>query len=115
MPSKHAVTSSKWLVLFVVTIPLLALLLSAFNVVTDPFGAFGDRYFTWWSYDETNNPRVAKMSYLRQHHDEYDSYIIGCSGTSSFPTAELDKYFDATFYNLIRYGADMLDVEQMSR
>lgn len=58
------------------------------------------------------NPRVAKISYLDQHHDQYDSYIIGASSSSSFPTEQLNTYFDASFYNLVMYGADMLDVEQ---
>lgn len=70
---------------------------------------------TWWSYDATNNPRVAKYAYLEEHHDEYDSYIVGCSSTSSYPTEALNRYFDASFYNLINYGADMLDTEQQSR
>ncbi|MDE7242465.1 MAG: polysaccharide deacetylase family protein [Oscillospiraceae bacterium] len=112
MGSKHKLSSKGWLVLFVFSAALLAVGLGVFNVVTDPFGVFGDRVLEWWSYDETNNPRVAKFSYLEQHHDEYDSYIIGCSSTSSFPKEQLDQYFDANFYNLIMYGADMLDVEQ---
>ncbi|MFR8872760.1 MAG: polysaccharide deacetylase family protein [Oscillospiraceae bacterium] len=39
-------------------------------------------------------------------------YIIGASSSSSFPTEQLNTYFDANFYNLVMYGADMLDVEQ---
>jgi peptidoglycan/xylan/chitin deacetylase (PgdA/CDA1 family) len=105
-------SAKKWCFCFLGTIVLLAVLLGAFNVWTDPFGVFGDRFFQWYSYDETNNPRAAKIAYLEQHHDEYDSYIIGCSSTSSFPTAQLNEYYDASFYNLIMYGADMLDVEQ---
>lgn len=115
MKSRHAISSRGWIILFALTLLLLAGLLAGFNVVTDPFGAFGDRFFHWWSYDETNNPRVAKLQYLEQHHDEYDSYIVGCSGTSSYPTEQLNEYFDANFYNLIVYGADMLDTEQFCR
>lgn len=112
MGSKHKLSSKGWLALFVLSVVLLAAGLGLFNFLTDPFGAFGDRMLDWWSYNETNNPRVAKFSYLEQHHEEYDSYIIGCSSTSSYPKEQLDKYFDADFYNLIMYGADMLDVEQ---
>ena len=43
---------------------ILAVLLAGFNYVTDPFGAFGDWFMQWFSYDETNNPRAAKISYL---------------------------------------------------
>ena len=104
-------TSKKWLLSFFLTILGIVLLLMAFNWITDPFGAFGDRILQWWSYDETNNPRVSKISYLEQHHDEYDSYIIGCSSSSSWPTEALNKCLDADFYNMIMYGADMYDVE----
>ena len=76
---------------------------------------FGDRLLSWFSYDETNNPRVAKLSYLEQHHDEYDSYILGCSSTSSFPVDAFNEAFDARFYNLIMYGADMRDCEKITR
>lgn len=112
MSSKRPVSSKKWLAAFFGTVPLLAVLVMGFNFWTDPFGAFGDHFFQWWSYDETMNPRVAKISYLDQHHDQYDSYIIGASSSSSFPTEQLNTYFDANFYNLVMYGADMLDVEQ---
>ena len=112
MSSKRPVSSKKWLAAFFGTVLLLAVLVMGFNFWTYPFGAFGDHFFQWWSYDETMNPRVAKISYLDQHHDQYDSYIIGASSSSSFPTEQLNTYFDANFYNLVMYGADMLDVEQ---
>lgn len=112
MSSKRPVSSKKWLAAFFGTVLLLAVLVMGFNFWTDPFGACGDHFFQWWSYDETMNPRVAKISYLDQHHDQYDSYIIGASSSSSFPTEQLNTYFDANFYNLVMYGADMLDVEQ---
>ena len=107
-------TSKKWLCMFFCTLLALFLLLPIFNLVTDPFGVFGDRFFNWYSYDQTNNPRTAKIAYLDKYHENYDSYIIGCSSTSSFPVETLNKYYNANFYNLIMYGADMLDVEQMT-
>lgn len=115
MTSKHTISSGRWLVLFALTAALVAGALAAFNVAVDPFGAFGDKLMQWWSYDETNNPRVAKFAYLEQNHEQYDSYIIGCSSTSSFPTEQLEEYLGGKFYNLIMYGADMLDVEQYCR
>ena len=93
---------------------VLVLGLAAFNYVTDPFAAFGDKFLNWFSYDETNNPRVAKISYLEQHHDEYDSYILGCSSTSSLQVSDFNKLYDANFYNLIMYGADMRDCEKIA-
>lgn len=106
--------AKKWVLTFLLLALVLALGLAAFNYVTDPFAAFGDRFLNWFSYDETNNPRVAKISYLEQHHDEYDSYILGCSSTSSLQVSDFNKLYDANFYNLIMYGADMRDCEKIA-
>ena len=108
-------SSKKWVLVFLVTVFVLAALLAGLNLAVDPFGAFGDRLLSWFSYDETNNPRVAKLTYLEQHHDEYDSYILGCSSTSSFPVDAFNEAYDASFYNLIMYGADMRDCEKIAR
>ena len=101
--------------MFLVTVIAMAGLYAAFNIITDPFGVFGDRVLNWWSYDMTNNPRVSKIAYLDQHHSEYDSYIIGSSATSSFPVGDLNYYLDASFFNMIMYGSDMKDVEETAR
>ena len=106
--------AKKWVLTFLLLALLLVLGLAAFNYVTDPFAAFGDRFLNWFSYDETNNPRGAKISYLEQHHDEYDSYILGCSSTSSLQVSDFNKLYDANFYNLIMYGADMRDCEKIA-
>ena len=108
-------SSKKWVLVFLVTVLVLAALLAALNLAADPFGAFGDRLLSWFSYDETNNPRVAKFTYLEQHHDEYDSYILGCSSTSSFPVDAFNEAYGASFYNLIMYGADMRDCEKIAQ
>ena len=106
--------AKKWVLAFLLLALVLVLGLAAFNYVTDPSAAFGDRFLNWFSYDETNNPRVAKISYLEQHHDEYDSYILGCSSTSSLQVSDFNKLYDANFYNLIMYGADMRDCEKIA-
>lgn len=106
--------AKKWVLTFLLLALVLVLGLAAFNYVTDPFAAFGDRFLNWFSYDETNNPRVAKISYLEQHHNEYDSYILGCSSTSSLQVSDFNKLYDANFYNLIMYGADMRDCEKIA-
>lgn len=106
--------AKKWVLTFLLLALVLVLGLAAFNYVTDPFAAFGDRFLNWFSYDETNNPRVAKISYLEQHHDEHDSYILGCSSTSSLQVSDFNKLYDANFYNLIMYGADMRDCEKIA-
>ena len=54
-------SSKKWVLVFLVTVFVLAALLAGLNLAADPFGAFGDRLLHWFSYDETNNPRVATI------------------------------------------------------
>ncbi len=105
-------SSKKWLVMFVITALLLVAGIAGLNIIVDPFGAFGDKVMKWYEYDFTKNPRVAKISYIEQHMEEYDSYIVGSSSTSSFPVEQLNKYMNARFYNLFMYGADMYDVKQ---
>ncbi len=108
-------SSKKWLIAFFGTLLLLIAGLAALNYFTDPFGVFAGPGLQWPSYEMTINPRTAKLTYLKDHHQEFDSYIIGGSSTSSYPTQRLDQYFDAHFYNMIMYGSDMLDVSQMVR
>lgn len=107
--------SKKWFLTFAATVAVLAAAIMGLNVLVDPFGVFKGSFLEWPSYEMTLNPRTAKTTYIQKHHDEYDSYIIGCSSTSSYTTEELNQYFDASFYNMIMYGADMLDVENMSK
>ena len=104
-------TLKKWLALFLGSAVLAALLFGGFNAAVDPFGVFGDRFIGWWSYNMTQNPRTAKIGWLDVHHAEYDSYIIGSSKTSSFPTELLNQYTGGRFYNLFSYGGDLYDAE----
>ena len=108
-------TSKKWIVVFFATILLLIMLLALFNLLVDPFGVFGDPIFNWYSYNMTMNPRVAKIAYINRNHERFDSFIIGSSGTSAFPTDMLNEHFDASFFNMFMYGSDMLHVEQTVR
>ena len=92
---------------------LVFALVALLNYMVDPYGAFGDRVLQWWSYDETMNPRTAKIRYLEQHHDEYDSYIIGSSGSSSYPVDALNEYLGARFYNCFSCDSDMRANEEL--
>lgn len=105
-------SSKKWVIACIVTFLLIIGGYAVFNIVVDPFGLFGDAVFSWYSYDMTRNPRVAKIEYLDKNYKNYDSYIIGCSSTSSMPVEAFNKYFGGSFYNLFMYGADMYDVEK---
>lgn len=108
-------SSKKWFVMFIITVLLLVAGVAGMNILVDPFGAFGDHAMQWYAYDFTKNPRVAKIAYMDQHKEEYDSFIVGSSSTSSFPVEQLNKYMDAKFYNLFMYGADMYDVRQTTQ
>ncbi len=88
---------------------LLLGIFPAINILTDPFGVFGDPIFHWYSYNETNNPRAAKVAWLEDHHQEFDSYVIGSSCAASYRMEELNEYLDASFYNLFVYGSDAKD------
>ena len=74
-------SAKKWLVSFILTVFGLLALLGGLNLAVDPFGIFGDRLFSWYSYDMTLNPRAAKIAYLDRNHEKYDSYTIN---TKSF-------------------------------
>ena len=99
--------AKSWVVMCLLLALALVLAVAALNFFVDPFGVFGQN--VWYSYAETLNPRVGKTAYLMEHADEYDSYLVGCSSTSSYPAEELNEYLDANFYNTIVYGADMQD------
>ena len=86
MEPKKKLSSGKWLILFFGTALVLAVLsVSLFNLVTDPSGAFGDPVLSWWSYNMTKSPRIAKLRYLEQNHEAYDSYLVGDSAAGAIP------------------------------
>lgn len=102
----------KWLTAFLITCTAVCSLYALFNALVDPFGIFGDKLLGYSAYSMTENPRIAKIGYLDRNHEKYDSYVIGCSKSSSIPTEALNKYFDASFYNMIMYGGDLYDIEK---
>ena len=108
-------SSKKWLAMFFVTVLLILAGLGVLNILADPFGVFGLDVLEWPSYEMTMNPRTAKISYLKDHHGQYDSYVVGASSSSSFPVEKLNEYTGASFYNMFAYGSDMYDVEQEVR
>lgn len=102
-------SSKKWLVMLPLTLLLVMGCCAVFNMLIDPFGVFGDPILDWYSYNETNNPRVAKLAWLDEHYQQYDSYVIGSSSAASYNVEELNDYLDASFYNLFVYGCDTRD------
>lgn len=109
-------SAKRWVLVFLLSLVLVGVILMGFNLLTDPFGVFGDPLMDWYSYNETQNPRAAKIAWLQEgNHQNYDSYIIGCSGSSSLPVEAFNAALDARFYNMIMYGADLLDVEQTAQ
>lgn len=114
MKEKKRLSSGKWLVLFLVTALLLVMVVPIFNIITDPYGAFGDRFLHWWGYDMTLNPRLAKATYLEQNHEKYDSYVIGASGSSVLSPEKLNGYLDASFYNAFFYYSDAGSFQELA-
>jgi len=111
MPEKkHA---RLWLIVFFCTAFVLALAIASFNFITDPFGVFGDRFFDWYAFNMTQNPRVAKIVYMDKNYEEFNGFIFGSSGSSSYSAVQVGGYEDAEFYNLFVYGADMYDTKLM--
>lgn len=108
-------SSKKWIITFIIFSLIAFGGIIEFNVIVDPFGVFGDYFFDWYSYNMTQNPRVAKVSYIDKVHENYDSYIIGCSSTSSYPVELLNKYTGNKFYNMIMYGADIYDSTETAK
>lgn len=109
-------TLKKWIIVLITTTVLMSLLVGLFNTLVDPFGIFGDKIMDWPGYNITNNPRTAKIGYLDEHYEAYDSYIIGCSKTSSISPLTLNDYYDdASFYNLMMYGGDLYDIEMTTK
>ena len=108
-------SSKKWVVMFFIFSLITFGGIIGFNVIVDPFGVFGDYFVDWYTYNMTQNPRVAKVSYIDKEHENYDSYIIGCSSTSSYPVELLNKYTGDKFYNMIMYGADIYDSTETAK
>ena len=108
-------TSKKWLFTFALSLLLILVLLIAFNIAVDPFGVFGDPFFDWYSFNFTSNRRVAKIAYLQQVHEQFDSFILGASGSSAYSVHRLSEYMDASFYNMFFIGADMSHLEQTAQ
>ncbi|MBR7033247.1 MAG: polysaccharide deacetylase family protein [Clostridia bacterium] len=114
MKEKRKITVRRWLWMFMIILLILFLCVPTLNLLVDPYGAFGDPVLHWWSYDMTLNPRLAKVNYLAQHSEDYDSFILGPSGSSSIPVEELNGYLDARFYNLMFYDTENESFEKLA-
>lgn len=103
----------KWFKYVIIAALVSCVFLFGFNIIVDPFGVFGDKILNFYAYDMNNNPRVAKIAYLEDHHEAYNAYIIGGSKSSSLSPTLLNKYFEgASFYNMLMYGGDFYDYEK---
>ena len=105
----------KWLAVFFSAVVLFTAVLVVFNVLTDPFGVFGDPVMDWYEYDMTMNPRIAKITYLDKNSGKYDSYIIGSSKCSSLSPEKLGAYTGGRYYNMTWYGGDLVDERALAR
>lgn len=103
----------KWFAILFAGAILTLVSIIGFNYVVDPFGVFGDKVLNWHSYNFVNNPRVAKIGYLDRFHENYNSYVIGGSKSSSLNPLLLNEYYggDTSFYGMLMYGGDFFDYE----
>jgi len=108
-------SAKKWLIAFFSSAVLAVSSLMMFNGLVDPFGVFGDPIFDWYSYSFTLNTRVAKFTYIDINHEQFDSFVLGASGSSAFCVNRLNDYMDASFFNMHFLGADMHNVEDTAR
>ncbi len=102
-------STKKFFIMFFSVLIIVCGAVPLLNVLVDPFGVFGDRIFKWDSYNFTQNPRTAKIGYIDRHKDEFNSYIIGSSGSSAILVDTLNKYSGDRYYNAFYYGSDLLD------
>lgn len=104
----------KWFAILIVVALLTLTAIMGFNYVIDPFGVFGDKVLNWHTYNFVNNPRVAKIGYLDRFNENYNSYVIGGSKSSSLNPLLLNQYYggDTSFYGMLMYGGDFYDYEK---
>lgn len=100
--------------LFRISILLLIalLILAGFNVLTDPFGVFGDPIMHRKGYSVTQNPAIAEIDYLDSAYEEYDSYIIGNLGCNLLDIDAFDRFYDEDFYSIGMNRPDLADCEK---
>lgn len=102
----------KWILIFIALTVVFTGLFTIVNVIIDPFGVFGDYVLDFYEYDMTSNPRLAKVKYLEKNNQNYDSYVIGGSKSSSLNPIKLKEYFPKNnFYNDFVYGGTFRDYE----
>ena len=99
-------SGKKWAVMVIAALLGVFLTWAGLNVLVDPFNAFSDPLLEWDSYTQTLNPRNSKAVYITERFDEFDSYIIGSSSAASYLPETLNRYLDASFYNMFHYGSD---------
>ena len=97
-------SGKKWAAMVACALLCVFLVWAGLNVLVDPFNAFSDPVLDWDSYTQTLNPRNSKAVYITECFDEFDSYIIGSSSAASYLPETLNRYLDASFYNMFHYG-----------
>lgn len=102
----------KRLIFIILTIPVASLLCAILNLVTDPFGAFGDHFYNMHNYNMSINARIEKITYLDNNYKKFDSYIVGGSKAGALIPKSVEKYMLSTrFYNLCVTGGRLYDYE----
>lgn len=70
------------------------------NLLADPFGVFGSSLFRRPAYRQAKTSTAAALVYLDEHHEQYDSYVLGASSAAAYSPEVLNAYTGGRFYNL---------------
>lgn len=77
------------------------------NYITDPYEIFKHAFIFSGS---NHNQRYEKIEYLKNHHQKFDSYLIGSSRVGLIEPKIIESYFkDSIFYNAWMSGANPVD------
>lgn len=111
MKEKKRLSLKTWL-LIAASVLLLAVLIAVLRAF---FVFDGGRIRRRANHQETTVSALERMrGELREHHAEYDSYVIGGPGAVCWPTETLDGCLNARFYDRPFSCADMADVEALA-
>lgn len=102
-------TTKKFFTIILLVVLGIFSLIVLSNILINPFGIFKGDLLDWDSYNFTQNPRTAKISYIDQNHESFDSYIVGSSGAGALDPDLLSHYSEKKYYNSFYYGSDLLD------
>ena len=102
----------RWFRLALCGVGLIVACLLGVNLLIDPYDYFG---VSPLHQQVQTNERVWKADYLKQHHNQFDAYILGSSIASQLDPKLAGELTGNRFYNLTMSGANSYDFELFVR